>query len=1277
MKRFSVFCYLCSVICLLPLCGNAQNYCNASAPDKMWGYYCYREMPVEGVTIDPNVYRESDTKWYDARTNETTMSTMPSMGMIIAYHYRIPSGHVKADVVWKNKYAKYAKVDVRVVHPHSGQVLYNGSFGNTDIAAQERTDVLFPDINFPSDDFYRIELRCDDWSRLQSINYFNYYRESDLPVLIPRNFGGTSAFMSPWHSSHPDAPEGDAYDWIYVEGRVNSDRNFPGTYYMMVGTPTGYMGMQTNYAVGNNDFVRSTLFSVWDAANMDEDPNLAEYLQSKVLDGHLDAVHTHAGGEGSSASVMFKDDPKWWRDDHWIQWLVNSRPMTTPVTVKGRNGQDSTFNYGYTVTSAWYKVDTMPEWRYLASIRAAGICRNFGGWYDFIEPFTSYAGQKMHTVYHRHPAMRSAASGKWYNCNVLQHGYDDNGDKDRRYHTDIGRGATSLYDNCFRMDMGGYVHWHDSAEVVPLAKDMSFVDTIQIDILNRRVNETLAYDDYYNLNERVNACARHVTAWRVLESQTSSPSSASNVLDGNKTTMWETSTYPAFLALQADEEQTFSGFELYWSNQYDSRAHFVDFFTSEDGENWTLAYDSLEVRCLDRIDVTLPHPIKTKYLRMRFHHKYTSSTRLRINELTMRGEFDLDGVKAVAKDLLDNAGTINNYPESDLQELKAVYESVMTDNGQWSMANGQSEKAQALATALQDVSRKPSFIRTYLVTNRINLAQEHAYFLQNVGGNGVLCATTDGQLTAKAATADGSLDRYKGKAPMDDPYCNWQVMHDEPYTAYYLYNIGAKKFLNTEAEGGLSHQPQALTLRPWGRGFYFAPEGATGNLVGVDSSTDALFTSESKVNDRCVFYFYDNFRMIQPVAVADSLRQYTETNDKVALYKAGVAEMLAAPIGVVGGFTSEEARANLQAAYDAVKDLDASDAQSSMLNAQFIDAVENADVIDFDPDNTVYRFASTAESLSATPYITVDADLRVYAKAASSGPEQIWRFTDRHDGYTLSSQGITLKPMGNRVGETITSTSNYANSGTFVLSEPAWGTHYIGATQFASAVVNGSNSPIKSAAPDAVGSTWYVEPAETATLSLNSVGVGSVYFDYAVIVPDDVKAYGVSGVKGDGTIELCEMGDTIPPRTGAILVGEKYQRLTLGVCGRGGQPSESNLLKGVFFRNTSLAKGTFMTLSTSSGEPVMKKPSIAVVSANQVYLPITADMPDLTTYTFDFDDPTAIKAVESDNAQCSMLNPQSTYDLHGRKINVQSSMFNGKLTKGHIYIRNHRKILLK
>lgn len=1210
---------------------NAQNYKNAASPDKMWGYYCYREQANGAV--------------YDAQTSEAPMTLMPTVkGMILAYYYRIPQGHVKADVVWQNVYARLAKVRVKVIYPHTGQVLYEGSFGNTDIKSEVRTDVLFPDINFPADDFYRIELTCDEWSYIKQLSYFNYYRESELPVLIPRNFGGTSAFMSPFTSTHPDAPEGNAYDWIYLEARVNKGHNYQGTYYMTVGTPTGYMGMQTNARIGDDDFERNVLFSIWDAQNMDEDPNLAEYLQSKVIDGNLDAVHTHAGGEGSSASVMFQTDKKWWRDDHWIQFLVNSRPMTTPVTVKDRNGNDSTFNYGYTVTSAWYKVDTMPEWRYMASIRAAGICRNFGGWYDFIEPFTSAAGQKMHTVFHRHPAMRSAASGKWYNCNRLVHGYDDNGDKDRRYHLDIGRGATQMYDNCFRLDMGGYVHQHDSAEVVPLVKDMSFVDTIDIDRLNRRVEQALARDDYYNANERINSAATTVTAWRVLDKYTSTPNSARSAIDGKKETSWYTSIYPAYLALEADEVQTFSSFELYWQNQYSTRAHFVDIYTSADGEEWDLAYDSLEVRCLDRIEVTLPYPLKTKYLRMKFHHKYTSNQSLSINEITMRGEFELDKTKAVAKEFIDNAGTINNYPLADLQEVIAVYD------------NGNCTDAQALATALQQVSRKSSFTRNYLVADRINLSQEHAYYVQNSNGYGVLAATADGKLTSKGATAEGSLPDYTGRADMDDPYNNWQVLHDEPYTAYYLYNIGAQKFLNTNAEGGLSDEPQALIVRPWGKNFYFTVED-TKEIVGIDTSTDKPLTAEERTNNHTYFYIYDNFRQIQPVGVADSLRRYTEPLDKLALYKAGIEQMLAAPVGVVGGFASEDAREALQAAYDNA----AADPQA------FIEAVENVDIIEFDPEGSVYRFVSADESLSASPYITVDEALRIYAKADSKGPEQIWRFQERNDGYTLSSQGVSLKPMGNRTGETIVATSNYDICGTFALSEPSWGKHYIGASEFAAAVINGNSSPIKSAAPEAVGSTWYVEPATSASLSLNSVGAASIYFDYAVVLPDDVKAYAVSGVKADGTLLLNELGNTLPARTAAILLGEAYQRVSLTVRGRVAQDEVDNLLKGVYFRNTSMQKGTFMTLATASGKPVMKKPAIAVVSTNQAYLPITDDMPQLDTYTIAIDDLTAVSSALTADARAEA--DTTAYTLGGIKA--------AGTVKGNIYIKNHRKVLIK
>ena len=531
--------------------------------------------------------------------------------------------------------------------------------------------------------------------------------------------------------------------------------------------------------------------------------------------------------------------------------------------------------------------------------------------------------------------------------------------------------------------------------------------------------------------------------------------------------------------------------------------------------------------------------------------------------------------------------------------------------------------------------------------------------MPGMNGQGALAATADGKLTSKGATIDGALAQYQDKAVMDDPYCNWQVMHDEPFTAYYLYNIGAKKFLNTKAEGGLSDEPQALLPRQWGKGFYISVEDSK-EIIGFDPTTAELLTLDSRTSNRNFFYVYDNFRMIQPVAVADSLRQYTEPGDKLALYKAGIGEMLNAPVGVVGGFASEDARETLQAAYD--------NADSDPM--AFIEAVENVDVLEFDPDNTVYRFASTDESLASTPYISADEALRIYAKADSKGPDQIWRFEKKNDGYTISSQGVTLKPMGNRVGETISSTSNYNLGGIFTLSQPSWGKNYIAASEFAAAVVNGANSPIKSAAPEAEGSTWYVEPAQTASFSLNSVGVTSVFFDYTIILPGNVNAYGVSGVNSDGTLQLISLGDTIPARTGAIIVGDNYQKVTVEVSGADVPAKEGNLLKGVFFRNTSLVKGTFMTLATASGKPVMKKPAIAVVNANQVYLPLTDDMPSLANYTFNEEDITGIVGQESRaESQESMVNGQSTYDLQGRKVSGT--------VKGGIYIRNHHKILQK
>ncbi len=1220
---------LLAVCALLSVClSEAQVYSNAGSPDKVWGRYCYREL---------------NGNWYDAQTSEAAMTSMPTdNNMVLAYYYRIPAGHARADVVWENKYAKFPKVNVKVIYPQTGQVLGESSFGCEEIASKERTSDLFGVINFPADDFYRVELTSENWQELKSIKYFNYYRESTDPVLIPRNFGGTSAYLSGFSSTHPDAPSGNAYDWAYVECMVPTKKQYPGMYYMTFGTPTGYMGIQTNFHKGGDEYERNVLFSIWDAENMDENPDLAEYLQTKVLDGNLQAVHTHAGGEGSSASVMFQSDPKWWRPDHWVQFLVNTRPMTTPVTVKTKDNRDSTFDYGYTVTTAWYKMDTMPEWRYMASMRAAGICRNLGGWHNFIEPFTSAAGQFIHRVYHRHAAMRSAASGKWYNRNQLSLGHE--GITDRAYHYDYGRGATQDYDNCFFLDMGGYVHKHDSSTVVPLAKDMTFVDTINIDALHKRVDQAIARDDYYNFASKVNACADVIapTTWTVVSEETSSASNAVKVVDGNEATIWTTHESPAFLTLVAEEEQTVTSFEVYWTNQYASRCHFVNIETSADGENWTTAYENLEIRCLDRVEVSLPQPIKTKYMRMKFHYKYTPSTTLSINELTFRGAHDLDKLKALAEDNFEKADFINAYNTSDLGGVKEAYNAGET---------------QPLADALYDLASNGKFNRTYKVADRLYFSADHMYYLKNAYGYGALSANTDGtSITATGATSDDALPQFKDNEVMNDLNNNWLILKDDRFQGYYLYNVGAKKFLNFDAEGKLSTEAQVLNIRQSGKAFYITPWGEN-NSIALYPSLENPAIVDSRAGNHSLFAIYDNMLMEKTIATCDSILTITETAGKLALYKDGINRMLEAPVGVVGGFTSEDAREALSRAYENA------DADPKA----FINAVENADVIAFDPENCVYRIKLTADSLVSGPFMTADPAMRVNTEAENNDADQIWRFSKKNDGYTLSSQGVSLKPVLNEPNELVITTGMENASGTYTISESDWAKYFISGAEWSSSVINGTKSPMKTDDNTTPGSTWYIEPASTIAVSLNSVGATSIYYDFSVILPEGLSAYAAASVDENGVIKLVAMGDTIPAKTPVILIGETYGKYDLAVT-TAVEPSENtNLLGGVYFRNTSFKKGTVMTLSSANGKPVMKVPAIAAVNANQVYLPLTDDMPALKTYTFDFDN--VLDGVEDFTAEASGAKNAQTYDLNG--IPATS------LVKGHIYIRDHKKILNK
>ena len=105
-----------------------------------------------------------------------------------------------------------------------------------------------------------------------------------------------------------------------------------------------------------------------------------------------------------------------------------------------------------------------------------------------------------------------------------------------------------------------------------------------------------------------------------------------------------------------------------------------------------------------------------------------------------------------------------------------------------------------------------------------NITTSALYLLRNTAGTGgylVACDTVPGHPTlrgiASKSTSGCKDDAYWEDAPLGTPNTLWQILQDEEDN-YYLYNIGAQKFLvNGEEEGTefvFSDKPKPYTITP-------------------------------------------------------------------------------------------------------------------------------------------------------------------------------------------------------------------------------------------------------------------------------------------------------------------------------------------------------------------------------------------------------------------------------------------------------------------------------
>ena len=204
----------------------------------------------------------------------------------------------------------------------------------------------------------------------------------------------------------------------------------------------------------------------------------------------------------------------------------------------------------------------------------------------------------------------------------------------------------------------------------------------------------------------------------------------------------------------------------------------------------------------------------------------------------------------------------------------------------------------------------------------------------------------------------------------------------------------------------------------------------------------------------------------------------------------------------------------------------------------------------------------------------------------------------------------------------------------------------------------------------AYASQWKLEKATTFNITLHNGGDGKFYgtlcAPFGVTLNDGTKAY--VGIKEDGVLNLSLIntdGTNISAGEAVVLVKEDASTestitITATINDAIAAFTGTNDLEGQYLAATA-ADETKLALGKSNGKVGFYKYTDPL-GANKAYLPYTgSSTSNGFAFVFDDDDPTGIN-----NAQSSMLNGQSCYDLFGRKVTAPQ--------KGQLYIQNGKVV---
>ena len=616
-------------------------------------------------------------------------------------------------------------------------------------------------------------------------------------------------------------------------------------------------------------------------------------------------------------------------------------------------------------------------------------------------------------------------------------------------------------------------------------------------------------------------------------------------------------------------------------------------------------------------DYTCVDTINIEALRARVNEAIVKDKSTEIN--TLVGSLStIEDLKDFAEQLLSQANKFNGYAADDLENLRSVYD------------NGNVTDKTALKSAITSLGKSAMPLKYYALQNREHISSFHAYLLRTKNeSQAVGVGQVDGEETIFIPEAKGEA------ADVTDPYRNWMILRMELTGKYYLYNIGAKKFLDLSKESMLSDTPVEVSLSLSNNTFSFK-QGS--NFM---AAVDGVIEPTTRSSNNCYFEVCDNLFMkpadTEGMAKLNLIEQFQ--NIKTTL--SNLNKQLAIEEGIVGCITDADERAKAEE----LSKTETANLTVSELE-ELLQKIENIKYQKFEPTNTAYRVRTLGTTFSAKPYLTIGQGGLASIRTKSTAADQVWTFVPSGNGYIIQAQGNAFKsiPLTNSVAIGTVEKSNGAVN--FVENRDNFKFAFVGSPN-ASYGLNASNaSNLRTGITTEANAKWYLEAAKTISITTDGSGLAPLNLDFGVVLPNGLEAYTANGITKTGVVGLVKVESLcIPAGSPVVLKGDKNTtyELTIDLLQQG-EPITSPVFQGNLLP-MSVEEGSMYTVKALDDNTAAMQPLAATtLPANQVYILKGEGIPEVDQLTFDFNGLEGIRTIATG------ASGRTRYDLQGRRV---------------------------